>query len=160
MPAIKRVAFSMDEKVALRKQQALDTQLSQQGFCKWFEESCSKPIRQATVREILSSRYSHINQQMTPAQASVKKQRPKAYPDLEHALSHWLFAYENSLSLTISGEVVKAKARFFWRLLPQYHGQQEPSFSDVSYRVSSLVRCSLIIAMLTVSAGLRNMRKW
>jgi hypothetical protein len=84
MPAIKRVSFSVDEKIALRKQHALNPQLSQQGFCKWFEESFGKPIRQATVSEVLSSRYSHLDLlQITPAQASVKKQRPQAYPDLE-----------------------------------------------------------------------------
>jgi hypothetical protein len=133
MSAIKRISFSVDEKVALRKQHALDPQLSQQGLCKWFEDSFGKPIRQATVSEVLSTRYSHLDLlQVTPAQASVKKQRPQAYPDLERALSQWLFLYRNTCSPSdlISAEVVKAKALFFWQHLPRYQGQREPSFSD------------------------------
>jgi hypothetical protein len=129
----KRVSFSVDEKTALRKQHALNPQLSQQSLCKWFAASFGKPIRQATVSEVLSSRYSHLGLlQVTPAQASVKKQRPQAYPGLERALSQWLFAYRNTCgpSDVVSAEVVKAKARFFWRQLPQYQGRQEPSFSD------------------------------
>jgi hypothetical protein len=133
MPAPKRISFSVDEKIALRKQHALNPQLSQQGLCEWFEQSFGKPIRQATVSEVLSSRYSHLDLlQITPAQASVKKQRPQAYPGLERALSQWLFAYRNTCgpSDVVSAEVVKAKARFFWRQLPQYQGRREPSFSD------------------------------
>jgi hypothetical protein len=133
MPAPKRISFSVDEKIALRKQHALNPHLSQQGLCKWFEDSFGKPIRQATVSEVLSSRYSHLDLlQITPAQASVKKQRPQAYPDLERALSQWLFAYRNTCSPSdvVSAEVVKAEARFFWRQLPQCQGRQEPSFSD------------------------------
>jgi len=128
MPAIKRIAFTVDEKVALRKQHAQNPELSQKALCKWFEESFSKPIRQGTVSEVLSTRYSHLDQQITPSQAASKKQRMQAYPALETALSQWLLA--QGATPVVSGEVLKAKARFFWHQIPQYQDQQEPSFSD------------------------------
>ena len=43
MPVIKRIAFTVDEKVALRKQHAQNPELSQKALCKWFEESFGKP---------------------------------------------------------------------------------------------------------------------
>ena len=128
MPPIKRIAFTVDEKVALRKQHAQNPELSQKALCKWFEESFSKPIRQGTVSEVLSTRYSHLDKQITPSQAASKKQRLQAYPALETALSQWLLA--QGPTPVISGEALKTKARFFWHQIPQYQGQQEPSFSD------------------------------
>ena len=130
MPATKRVAFIADKKVALRKQHAELPSLSQRELCEWFEESFGKPIRQATVSEVLSERYKHLDQQITPLQAARKKQRLQAYPTLEHALSQWFFAYEATPNLAITGEILKAKARQYWHRLPQYQGQQEPLFSD------------------------------
>jgi len=87
MPVTKRVAFTVDEKVALRKQHTLNPALSQKRLCEWLKESFGKPIRQATISEVLSSRYSHLDEQITPSQAASKKQRLAAYPALEHALS-------------------------------------------------------------------------
>jgi hypothetical protein len=128
MPAVKRIAFTVDEKVALRTQHAQNPELSQKALCTWFEDSFGKPIRQGTVSEVLSTRYSHLDQQITPSQAASKKQRLQAYPALETALSQWLLA--QGTSPVVNGEAIKAKARFFWQQIPQYQGQQEPSFSD------------------------------
>lgn len=82
MPPIKRIAFPVDEKVALRKQHAQNPELSQKALCKWFEESFGKPIRQGTVSEVLSTRYSHLDKQITPSQAASKKRRLQPYPAL------------------------------------------------------------------------------
>ena len=75
MPATKRAAFTANEKVALRRQHAEQPSLSQKGLCEWFEESFGKPIRQATVSEVLSERYRHLDEHITPLQGAVKKQR-------------------------------------------------------------------------------------
>jgi hypothetical protein len=45
MPAVKRIALAVDEKVVLRKQYAQNPELSQKALRKWFEESYGKPIR-------------------------------------------------------------------------------------------------------------------
>lgn len=116
-----------DEKVALRKQHAQNPELSQKALCKWFEELFGKPICQGTVSEVLSTRYSHLDKHITPSQAASKKQRLQAYPAPETAFS-WLLA--QGATPVISGEALKAKARFFWHQIPQYQDQQEPSFRD------------------------------
>jgi hypothetical protein len=110
MPAVKRIAFTVDEKVALCKQHAQNPELSQEALCKWFEESYGKPMRQGTVSEVLSTRYSHLDQQITPSQTASKKQRLQVYPALETALSQWLLAEGDTCA--INGEAIKAKALF------------------------------------------------
>lgn len=127
----KRTAFTLEEKVALRKHHRQWPLSSQKALCEWFEESFNKPIRQATVSEVLSSRYSHLDDVLTnPALSSKKKQRIEAYPELESALNTWFFHAQSSKDLVINGDVVRAKARFFWHDLPQYQGLEEPSFSN------------------------------
>lgn len=111
MPVIKRIAFTVDEKVALRKQHVQNPELSQKALCRWFEETFGKPIGQGTVSEVLSTRCSHLDKQITPSQAASKKQRLQAYPALETSLSQWLLA--QGATPAVNGEALKAKARFF-----------------------------------------------
>lgn len=120
----------MDEKAALRKHHAEHPKVSQKDLRTWFEGSFNKPIRRATVSEILSDRYLHLDSQIARSQAVRKRQRLAAYTDLENALSQWFFACEASPSLITSGEALKAKATLFWHRLPQYQGQPVPSFSE------------------------------
>jgi hypothetical protein len=130
MPLAKRTAFTVVEKVALRKKHASDPHLSQQALCSWFERSFNKPVRQGTVSEILSNRYSYLDDVAAPSQPLRKKQRTEAYPALENALSSWFFAKQDCKDLVFSGEVLRTKARFFWQQLPQYQGLEVPLFSD------------------------------
>lgn len=123
MPHIKRIAFIVDEKVTLRKQHAQNPELSQKALCKWFDEPFGKPTRQVTVSEILSTRFGHLDKQNTP-----RKPRARSNACRLTALSQWLLA-QGPTPVT-SGEALKVKARFFWHQIPQYQGQQEPSFSD------------------------------
>jgi hypothetical protein len=99
MPATKRVSFSVDEKIALRKQHALNPQLSQQGRCKWFEESFGKPIRQAAVSEVLSSRYSHLDLSL-PMNRSQIVRKSRSY--LRFHLGRHHASYSSSSSVRYS----------------------------------------------------------
>jgi hypothetical protein len=62
VPPAKRTAFTIVEKAALLKQHAASPRSSQQALCEWFERSFDKSVRQATVSEILSDRYSHLDE--------------------------------------------------------------------------------------------------
>jgi hypothetical protein len=124
----KRTAFTVDEKIALRAHHAQYPSLSQKALCQWFEESFGKPIRQNTVSEVLSQRYSHINSDLEPVQRASKKQRLQAYPDLERALHHFFIQAQDKI--IINDAVVRAKAQSLWHRLPQYHGLEEPLWSN------------------------------
>ena len=83
--AVKRQAFTTEEKVALRARKEECPILTQKELCVWFEETFQKPIKQHTVSEWLLGRYSHLKDNAGPLKA--KKQRREKYPDLERALS-------------------------------------------------------------------------
>ncbi|KAM0721559.1 hypothetical protein Q7P37_002484 [Cladosporium fusiforme] len=99
----KRAAFSVDERKALRAHYAANSGLSQRALCDYLDEASLLP-------------------------GSRKRQRLQAYPDLERMLQEWVVREQNSLTLT--GDVVRAKAQFFWNQLPQYDGLPVPAFSD------------------------------
>ena len=108
MPA-KRQSFTTEEKLALRARKAECPILTQKELVVWFEERFHKPIKQHTVSEWLSGRYSHLKDDAGPPKA--KKQRREKWPDLERALSQWCLKYEGKG--VISGAVLKQKAAFF-----------------------------------------------
>ena len=60
----KRTTFTADEKRALRAHHIKEPKLSQHALATWFEAKFSKHIRQATVSEVLSSRYSHLDEDL------------------------------------------------------------------------------------------------
>jgi hypothetical protein len=155
VPPAKRTAFTIVEKAALLKQHAASPRSSQQALCEWFERSFDKSVRQATVSEILSDRYSHLDEVTALLQPLGKKQRTKAYTALENGLSSWFFAKQGCKDFVFSGEVLGIKARFFWQQLPQYQGLEVPSSSDgwlsnftASSRGAVTVRPRVLIRLL------------
>jgi hypothetical protein len=124
----KRTAFTLDEKLAIRKHHQQQPSLSQKDLCDWFEVSFGKPIRQNTVSEVLSNRYSHLDEVLLPTQLSSKKQRLQAYPELEEALSLWVVL--NQAQVAITADVLRMKAREIWYGLPQYQNLAEPVLSN------------------------------
>jgi len=128
MTPAKRTAFTLDEKLAIRKHHLQQPSLSQKDLCDWFESSFGKPIRQATISEVLSSRYSHLDEILAPTQLSSKKQRLQAYPHLEEALSQWVCL--NRAHVTVTADVLRTKAREIWYSMPQYQNLPEPVWSN------------------------------
>ena len=77
---------------------------------------------------MLSSRYSHLDEDIAPTQLASKKQRLQAYPELEEALSQWV--YQNQAHVTITADILRTKARELWYGLPQYQNLAEPVWSN------------------------------
>lgn len=123
----KRTAFTEGEKAAIRRYHRQNPLLTQKELCTWFEGQFSKPVRQCTVSEFLSKRYSHLDSELQ--QPERKKHRKIAYADLEKALAQWV-AIEERKKTTINGDILRIKARYYWHRLPQYSGLEEPSFSE------------------------------
>ena len=124
--AAKRQAFTTEEKIALRARKEECPILTQKELAVWFEEMFQKPIKQHTVSEWLSGRYSHLKDDAGPPKA--KKQRREKFPELERALSQWGIKHQGKG--VVSGGILKQKALFFWQHLPQYSGLPPPNFSN------------------------------
>lgn len=113
----KRIQYTLAEKAAIRAHYAQDPSLSQRALCQWFKAQSGKPIRQATISEILSDRFRSLDTDLTKQPKRVKV-RDQAYPVLERILSAWF--YRSERDLIISGEIVKEKARWFFKRIPEY----------------------------------------
>lgn len=111
----KRNAFTEDKKAALRKHHRGNPELPQRELSAWFEAQYGTPIKQGTVSEVLSSRYSHLDDEEL-VRSDRKKQRTEAYPDLEQSLAAFI---KSDHETPPSGEKIKTKAREYWTTWPQ-----------------------------------------
>jgi hypothetical protein len=88
--ASKRVQYTLTEKAAIRAHYEADPQLSQRALAQWLEAQSGKPVRQATVSEILSTRYCDLDLNLTKQPKRVKL-KSQAHPELERILAEWVF---------------------------------------------------------------------
>ncbi|KAJ5436883.1 jerky [Penicillium cf. griseofulvum] len=123
-----RRAIPTSEKIALREYRRNNILLSNKQLAQWFEQTYNHRLSPSTISEILSSRYRHLDAELSKHQISAKRTRIAKWPELEKALIHWVKLAENHIPIT--QEVIREKARFFWRQLPIYEGIPMPSFSN------------------------------
>lgn len=97
----------------------------------WFYERFNHRISQSTVSEILSNRYSYLDQDPT-LQTSVResfRQRAPHWPILEAILFDWQQLIERQGGI-ITGDILIEKARQIWPQIPQYSHLPVPEFSQ------------------------------
>lgn len=123
-----REAFTDAQRVALRQQHREWPLQTQKELCEWFENKFGKPINQTSVSKVLSKRYIHLDSLGEGAGTDRKRQRRPQFEELEAALAQWHI--QEQYRLPITGDLLKIKASWFWRRLPQYRDQPEPQFSD------------------------------
>lgn len=102
---LKRAAFTADERRALHAHKAEHSKLTQKNLSEWFANKFGKPIQQSTVSEILSTRWSHLDEDEQPVQRSAKRFKSLAYPDLDRALAEWVLRAQKDI--TITGDVCR-----------------------------------------------------
>lgn len=100
---------------------------SQQQAIQWFFETFQLTIRQSTVSESLSSRYSYLDDKNIQIPTN-QRRRVAAWPLLETALFEWQKLIELRGGVT-TNEVLQHKARQIWNRLPEYSNQSIPEFS-------------------------------
>jgi hypothetical protein len=124
----KRLQFTLSGNASPRAYHAEFPTFSQQELAAWFEAQSGKPVRQGTISEILSSRYSHLDEDLSnPKQPRRVEQKQQAHSVLERILADWIYHQQDSL--TINTDVVEEKTRQFLHRLPQHEGVVEPAFS-------------------------------
>jgi hypothetical protein len=80
----KRKAILASQKAALRAHRSLHPNLSNQALKKWFENCYSRLINSSSVSEILSDKYSYLNE--ATSYANSQRRRAEHWPELEAAL--------------------------------------------------------------------------
>ncbi|KAF2190409.1 CenpB-DNA-bind-domain-containing protein [Zopfia rhizophila CBS 207.26] len=102
-------------------------QPKQKDIIAWFEQQYGRKLGQATISNSLKDCYKHLNN--APAASSISfRQRSGKWELLEKILFSWQQQLEARGQL-VSGEVLQAKAKDLWVILPEYAGKPIPEFS-------------------------------
>ncbi|KAJ5162586.1 uncharacterized protein N7500_004416 [Penicillium coprophilum] len=95
-----RRAIPTSEKIALREYRRNNTLLSNKQLAQWFQQTYNHCLSPSTISEILSSRYCHLDDELSKHQLSAKRTRIAKWPELEKALIHWVKLAENHIPIT------------------------------------------------------------
>ena len=93
----------------------------------WWNSQYGYSISVSTVSEILSSKYSYLDTDVSNDR--VKKKRLAKWQVSEDVLSEWAFQF-NIVHGTISGDLLRLKATELWGRLSEYQGQPCPGQSE------------------------------
>ena len=100
---------------------------SQKAIKNWFWETHYHHITQSQVSDILSDKYSRLDDVKKGGLQNRFKEGQ--WPDLEEALFEWQ-SRVNRKGGTVTGDLLREKAEQLYTKLPQYHGQEAPKFSE------------------------------
>ena len=107
MPPWKSIHAS--QKASLRARKRLYPNASQKDLREWFEVEYNHTLSSGLISDILSSKYSHLDDSLPPPR-DLKRQRRENWPELENALYDWVTRAEGQIS--ISAEIIQHKAEF------------------------------------------------
>lgn len=128
MPPI-RQAVSLAEKKAIRDYYNQSAhRIPQKEVTEWFRKTYNKDLSQSTISEILSPKYSYLDDGSVRL-GDIKKIRAPKFPLLDNAVYEWLQQREVE-GLPISGDMIKQAATRFWSKIPAYASLPLPDFSN------------------------------
>lgn len=123
-----RHAISSEERRAIRRWYSTQIPKPRQiDVIRWFEQNYGRELRQSTISESLSDRYSFLDTDATGSGAY--RQRSAQWPILESLLFEWYQNLEQQGEL-ISGDDILDKAREIWPQIPEYTQLPSPNFSQ------------------------------
>lgn len=126
----RRLAISDSQRRALRQYHQEHQELKHSELAKWFEEQWNRPIGQASISTILSSKYSYVdNLKLRRSEQGTKRHTPAEHPVLEEALFQVQQQWQRS-NTSIHGWMLKEAAHHLWLQIPQLACQQEPAWSN------------------------------
>ena len=123
MPPRKSIPAS--QKASLRARKRLYPNTSQKELREWFKAEYNHTLSSGLISDILSSKYSHLDDDAPPPR-DLKRQRRENWPELENALYEWITRVEGQIP--ISAEIIQHKAEHFWAII--YPAMEKPTFSN------------------------------
>ena len=119
-----RISFTDIERQRLRIQHQSLTGQTPHTLALWFEGEFGRKISTSSVYDILSHKYSYLDN--TKA-TDTRKNRAAQWPKLEDALFNWWQAVQPREP---TGKELKNKSIELWQTIPACQGKETPSFSD------------------------------
>ena len=141
MPGPSQVAKGLRQSISDSQRRALRTWYRsqyprplQKKCVEWFHQKFKHRISQSTVSEILSKKYSYLDQDSSTAQGSRsskkdrRRNRKGNWPILEAILFDWQQSIQSEDG-TVTGDMIIEKAHEVWDTIPQYAHLEKPDFS-------------------------------
>jgi hypothetical protein len=137
----RRRGMTEADRRALRRHKQSYPKATHADFIEWFQDEFNHKINQfnykinqSTVSLSLSAQFDYLDTD-TRKDMSLTNQRlsQSNWPDLEAVLFEWQQKMQGKMQgqkAVITGDTLKEKAHEIWPLLPQYHEQPEPKWSN------------------------------
>ena len=124
-----RIGISDEQRRALRAwYRSQPSTVRQIDAIEWFEKQYHRRLRQSTVSESLSPRYTYLDSD-TLSQPNAQRLRQPQWPILDAILFEW-HQFVEEQGGTPSGPLIITKAQQIWSQIPQYTSLEPPSFSS------------------------------
>lgn len=123
-----RQSYTHEERAALREQKRIRPQATIAELQDWFLETFERSISRSSVSRALADKLDFLDKGDVRYNADARRQRSSNWPVLEDALYRWCKRKQHSV--TITGDILKAKAEQFWCELEQYRDLPMPKFSN------------------------------
>lgn len=118
--------ITVEERRALRRWAQQQVPRPTQRQCiEWFERQYHHKLSQSTISESLSSNFEALDKTQD---TGIQRRRLGQWPKLEKILWEWQIQIEERGGFT-TGDILQQKAQQIWKRLPEYDGQECPSFS-------------------------------
>ena len=125
----KRRAFTDLERRNIR-QRYVENPGPQSALISWFTGETGHQINQSQISKILSKNYEYLDgPTRNTTTLGAKRHHQGDWPELEAALFEWQQRMQKKKA-TITGDVLKGKARELWDRLPQFDGLDKPRWSS------------------------------
>jgi hypothetical protein len=125
-----RIAITDNQRRALRAwYRCQGPSTRQKDVINWFEREYGHRIRQSTVSDSLSERYSYLDSAPNTSATDRTRQRQAQWPILESILFDWQQLLESRGS-DVPGDILIEKARSIWPQIPDYVNLPLPEFSS------------------------------
>ena len=129
-PRKRRKAFNDADRRKIRRYAHEHPELKQKELAAWFSEESGHQLSQGKISSILSAKYEYLDTDIRSDKVLTSKRMVKGdFPALESALFDWQQRMQSKRA-PITGDILRAKAKEIWLLLPQYANLNEPAWSS------------------------------
>jgi hypothetical protein len=126
-----RIALSNEERLQIRRYfKNTRPQPRQSDIVNWFEKQFGRRLRQSTISESLSPRFSFLDtlDPFGPLGTDSYRVRAPQWPILDRLLWDWYQLIDQPNGM-LSNDIIIQKAREIWPRIPEYAHRQQPNFS-------------------------------
>ena len=113
MPKIKRTTLTNEQKLLVLKYKDSNPNATHVNVAQWVKTTLNLDIHPTTVGRLLKRNDIKECENVSNS----KRSRTVQYPDFENAMYEWVIQYQTHVTLILTDEILKEKAKQFTKLL-------------------------------------------